>query len=489
MLFLGESMKAKQFFTRFLGDRVFLRHALRLAIPVAAQNLLISSFALVDTVMVSRLGGTALSSVGMAGQWVWLLNIFLFGMASGCSIFFSQFWGNRNKEGIYKVMGLCLFLSVGVMIPFLLLPVFAPEFIISLFNKAPDVISCGSSYLKIALWSYPAIAVNSAIGSLLRSTENVKMPMIVAAVSTVANAALNYAFIFGLGPIPAMGVEGAALATVISAWLGPVLLIAISLLQKNILFAAPRAYFAAKGSEIAAYLRRVLPVVLNEMLWGAGTLVLTMVWSNVGKEEYGGVTILTSCMNVAFSFLQGIGAACCVMVGKQVGAGKTKEAVRDAYRFSVLTPLFCLFLGALIILFRHPIITLFNMGEGLSALTLATASGLLCIYGAEIVFRNIPYIQICGIFRSGGDAVFATLCDVGCLWLFAIPVAYFTVRAGLPFLLCYALAYISEDWSKTVLCFIRLFSEKWIKPVTKEGIEGLAEYKEEKKQKKQKNCN
>ncbi len=489
MLFVGYNMKAKQFFTNFLGDRAFLRSALRLAVPVAAQNLLISSFALVDTVMVSQLGGTELSSVGMAGQWVWLLNIFLFGIASGCSIFFSQFWGSRNKEGIYKVMGLCLLLSLGVMIPFLLFPLFAPEFIISLFNKTPTVVACGASYLKIALWSYPAIAVNSAMGALLRSTENVKMPMVVSAITTVSNAALNYIFIFGLGPIPSMGVEGAALATVISAWLGPILLILISFLQKNILYAAPRAYFSAKRKEVAEYLRRVLPVVCNEMLWGAGTLILTMIWSNVGQDEYGGVTILTSCMNVAFAFCQGIGAACCVMVGKQVGAGKTAEAVRDAYRFSVLTPLFCLFIGIFIILLRHPIITLFNMEGNLSAVTLATASGLLCIYGVEIAFRNIPYIQICGIMRSGGDTLFATLFDVGCLWLFAIPIAFFSVRAGLPFLLCYAMAYISEDWSKTVLCLIRLFSGKWLKPVTKEGKEGLARYKEEKKQKKQKICN
>ena len=473
-------MKTKTFFSTFLGDRVFLRNAIRLALPVAAQNLLISSFALVDTVMVSQLGGDELSSVGMAGQWVWLLNIFLFGIASGCSIFFSQFWGTRDKSGIYKVMGLALLLSVGIMIPFTLLPFFAPEFIISLFNKTPEVVSCGSAYLKIALWSYPAIAVNSAVGALLRSTEHVKMPMVVAAITTVSNASLNYAFIFGLGPIPAMGVEGAALATVISAWLGPILLILISILQKNILYAAPRAYLSAKRTDITAYLRRVLPVVCNEMLWGAGTLVLTMIWSNVGKEEYGGVTILTSCMNVAFAFLQGIGAACCVLVGKQVGAGKTAEAVRDARRFSVLTPLFCLFLGILIILFRHPIITLFNMQGNLSEVTLVTASGLLCIYGVEIVFRNIPYIQICGILRSGGDALFATLCDVGCLWLFAIPIAFFSVRAGLPFLLCYAMAYIAEDWSKTVLCLIRLFSEKWIRPVTEEGKAGLIRYREEK---------
>ena len=464
----------------YLGDAPFWSSCLRLALPIAIQNLLISSFALIDTAMVSQLGGTELSAVGMAGQWVWLLNIFLFGIASGCSIFFSQFWGTRDKEGIYKVMGMAVVLSVGIMIPFLLIPFFAPEFIISLFNKTPEVVACGSAYLKIALWSYPAIAINSAVGALLRSTEHVKMPMVVAAITTVANASLNYVFIFGLGPIPAMGVEGAAVATVISAWLGPVLLILISLLQKNILYAAPRAYLSAKKTEIAGYLRRVLPVVFNEMLWGAGTLVLTMIWSNVGKEEYGGVTILTSCMNVAFAFLQGIGAACCIMVGKQVGAGKAAEAVRDARRFSVLTPLFCLFLGAIIILFRHPIITFFNMQGNLSEVTLITASGLLCIYGVEIVFRNIPYIQVCGILRSGGDTLFATLCDVGCLWLFAIPIAFFSVRAGLPFLLCYAMAYIAEDWSKTVLCLIRLFSEKWIKPVTKEGKAGLARYKEQK---------
>lgn len=479
-------MKAKQFFTNLFGDRAFFGSAVRLALPIAAQNLLISSFALVDTVMVSQLGGTELSSVGMAGQWVWLLNIFLFGIASGCSIFFSQFWGARDKASIHKVMGVALLLSVGVMLPFLFLPIFAPEFIISLFNQDATVIACGSAYLRVALWSYPAIAVNSAVGALLRSTEHVKLPMVVAAFTTVANATLNYMFIFGLGPIPAMGVEGAALATVISSWLGPVLLILISLLKRNVLYAAPRAYLAVKRAEFASYMRRILPVVFNEMLWGAGTLVLTMIYSNIGKDEYGGVTILRSCENIVFSFCQGLGAACCVMVGKQVGAGQTREAVRDARRFTVLTPLFCLVLGVVVILLRRPIITLFNMEGNLSAVTLATAAGLLFIYGAEVAIRNIPYTQVIGIFRAGGDTFFATLYDTGCLWLLAIPVAFFTARAGAPFLLVFALTTVAEDWPKAVLCLHRFFSEKWIKPVTEAGKEGLARYKAEKANKKMK---
>lgn len=478
-------MKVKHFLTNILGDRAFFHHALRLALPIAAQNLLISSFALVDTVMVSQLGGTELSSVGMAGQWVWLLNIFLFGIASGCSIFFSQFWGARDRSSIHKVMGVSLLLSVGIMIPFFLLALCAPDFIVSLFNKAPEVIECGSAYLKIALWSYPAIAVNSAVGALLRSTEHVKLPMVVAAFTTLSNAALNYILIFGLGSIPAMGVEGAALATVISSWLGPALLILVSLIKKNILYASPKAFVAVKKQEFFYYLRRILIVFFNDMLWGIGTLTLTMIYSNLGKDEYGGMTILRSCENVAFSFCQGLGAACCVMVGKQVGAGQTREAVRDARRFSVLTPLFCLVVGIVIILLRSPIIALFNMEQNLSAVTLATASGLLFIYGAEIAIRNLPYMQVIGVFRSGGDAFFASLYDMGCLWLFSIPVAFFAAGAGLPFLLVFALSLAAEDWPKALLCLHRFFSEKWIKPVTEEGKAGLARYKEEKKALKQ----
>jgi len=456
---------------------------LRLAIPIAVQNLLISSFSLIDTAMVSQLGGTELSAVGMAGQWAWLLTMFLFGIASGASVFLAQYWGVRNVAGIRRVTGIALLVSFVFFLPIFLTPLISPEFVISLFNRDPDIIRAGSAYLSIALWSYPAVMLNSVISATLRSTEVVKLPMVISGISTVTNGALNYAFIFGIGPIPAMGVEGAAIATVISAWIGPILLLVCAVFSKTVLRASPLSFFRLQASEFRDVLRRMLPVIFNESLWGVGTWVILLIYSNIDKDAYGGVTIFRTCETLAFALVQGLGAACCVSVGKSVGAGEIRNAIRDARRFGILVPLFSIVIGGLLIALHQPILFFFNLSGTLSDVTLQTAKGIIIIYSIELAIRNIPYIQIVGIFRSGGDTLFATLFDVGCLWFFSVPVALLGAKLGLPFLLIVLLVYICEDWPKAFFCLLRFAGGKWIKPVTPEGIEGHKRYLAEKKQK------
>ena len=465
------------------GDSRFWRSTARLALPIAIQNLLISSFSMVDTAMVSQLGDDALSAVGMAGQWAWLLNIFMFGIASGASVFFSQYWGVRDVKGIQRTTGMTLVVSFALALPFFLMAIISPTFVISLFNRDAAILELGSAYLSVALWSYPAIALNSAVSATLRSTECVTLPMAVSGVSTLLNAGLNYIFIFGLGPIEAMGVRGAALATVISAWAGPIFLIFFAILKKTVLCTALRSFFAFKKEEFFRVFRRMLPVIFNEGLWGLGTWVIGLIYANLGKDEYGGVTIARTCEMISFAFIQGMGAACCVLVGTKVGAGETEAAVRDARRFAFLVPFLSVFLGGAVLLLRGPILSLFNMSENLSEITLATASGMLFIYAIEIAIRNIPYIQIVGIFRSGGDTLFASIYDIGCLWLLAIPAALLASHFGAPFLAVVAIIYLCEDWPKAFFCLMRLRSLKWIKPVTREGIEGHRKFLEKRKQK------
>ena len=467
--------------TRYLGDAPFWRTCLRLALPIAVQNILISSFALVDTAMVSQLGDIELAAVGMAGQWVFLLNIFLFGVASGASVFLAQYWGIRDMAGIHRVTGIAFFVSCVIMLPILLIPLISSPFVISLFNRNPDVIAAGAAYLSIALWSYPAIMLNSVVSATLRSTECVNMPMVISGVSTLANAGLNYIFIFGLGFIPAMGVEGAAMATVVSAWLGPILLILFAILRKTALRALPSAFLRFTKKELRAVLKRMIPVICNEGLWGLGTWTVALIYANLGESEYAGVTIFKNCESIAFAFIQGLGAACCVSIGKSVGSGKIADAVRDGKRFSIVIPLVSIAVGGLLLSLRAPILAFFNLSGTLSAVTLATAAGMILLYCLELPIRNIPYVQIVGVFRSGGDTLAATLFDVGCLWAFAIPAGLIAAKLGAPFLLVVLIIYLCEDWPKAALCLWRFHSGKWIKPVTKEGIEGHKRYLEQKK--------
>ena len=469
--------------SRYLGDKPFWRVAGRLALPIALQNVLTSSFVLVDTMMVSRLGDLTLSSVGMAGQWAWFAVLLAFGLCSGLSVFVSQFWGVRDYKGIRRAYGIALMTGLLVSSIFLSVAFFAPEFVIGLFNDDPRVVAEGSSYLKIACWSYPVTALTLLMSTVLRNTERVKLPLYVSVVTVIANAIANYGLIFGAFGLPEMKAEGAALATCISSWLGPVIIMAVSLKQKNLLVGKVRELFAFKLENLARFYKKAVPVMCNEGFWALGIITLNMIYSNMGYEEYAGVTIFKTINDICFAFCAGLGNACVIMVGKAVGQGKIKRALEDAWRFTALVPLMALTVGVVTFIFREPLVMLFASGSNLSAVTLETAYAIIVFYAFESFLRNIPYVQVVGVFRSGGDTLTGMLMDLGSLWAVAIPLTFVAWKVwDLPFINVLMVAYLAEDIPKSTLCLWHFISLRWLKPVTEEGRAGLAEFKKEKKQ-------
>lgn len=467
--------------TNYLGDRPFWKVTARLALPIALQNVLTSSFQLVDTMMVSRLGDLTLSAVGMAGQWGWMAMLLGFGLCSGMSVFVSQYWGVKDLKGIRRTLGitlmLCLILSGGFMAVALL----APEFVLGLFNEDPAVVETGVRYLTIVCLSYPAVLLTNILATALRNTEQVKAPLYVSMVTTVVNALANYSLIFGKFGMPELGAAGAAIATCISAWMGPVLLLVISAAQKNILIGPVKELLDFGWRDLKDFFKRALPVLCNEGLWSLGIVFLNTIYSNMGYEYYAGMTMFKTFADLCFAFYVGLGNACVIMVGKSIGQGKIERGVTDAKRFTFLMPLAGFVVGGLMILFRHQLVAVFATGDNMSALTIQTALAVTVFCGIEVILRNITYVQVVGVFRSGGDTFTGMICDLLPLWIIAIPSAWLAANVfHAPFLVVVMCAYLGEDIPKTILCLLHFKSEKWLKPVTPEGRAGLEAYRKEK---------
>ena len=463
---------------KYLGDKPFWHVTLRLAIPVALQSVLTSSFQIVDTMMVSRLGDVALSSVGMAAQWGWFCAMLGFGLSSGMSVFISQYWGIKDHKGIRRVLGMGLFCATALTMIFFAVALAAPRWVISLFNQEAAVIETGSRYLVIVSFSYPAVALMTVFSTVLRNTERVKLPMYVSIITTIANAFLDYGLIYGAFGLPALGVKGAALATCITSWLGPVLVLAFSLAEKNLLTGPLRELCQFTAHDFGGFCARALPVMLNESMWALGVVVLNMIYSNIGYEYYAGMTIFKTFADLAFSFYLGLGNSCVIMVGKSIGQGKIKRGVEDATRFSFLVPLLGMVIGGLLILLRYPLISVFSNGSTLSDITLQTALSVTVFCSLEVWFRNVSYVQIVGVFRSGGDTLTGMALDLASLWLVALPLAYLAANVWhLPFFFVVVCAYLGEDIPKSIACIIHFRRMKWLKPVTAEGQAGLEEYR------------
>lgn len=466
--------------TKLFNDKGFWKTAIKLTLPVALQNLLTSSFTLADTLLVSNLGTVALSSVGMMGQWSWLMNMALIGFCSATTIFISQYWGIKDIKKIRRVGGISIIFAILVALLFTVVSLAIPNGVVRMFNSDAQVISAGAQYLRIVAYSYLPIAITNILAAILRAVENVRLPMYVSAFTTVLNIFLDYCMIFGKLGFPEMGIRGAALATTVSAWLGVLLIIAVSFIKKNILIGRLRQFFCFSKDELIFYMKKAAPVVLNESMWGAGTFVYNIIFGNMGYEYFSALTIVRSFENISFVIFIGLCSAASVMIGKSIGSGKIERGLLDSKRFMIIVPLLAVFVAVFIVVFRVQLISIFNMGNNISQTTLDTAKYLMIVYAIAFPFRMLPYLDIVSIFRSGGDAVTGAKFELLCLWAFSVPATLIAVCVfKVPFVAAFAVMYIFEDIPKNIFCIKFYLSKKWIKPVTEEGRAGLARYNNE----------
>ncbi len=444
--------------------RPFIKLTLTLAIPIALQNLLTSCAALIDTAMVVGLGNTATSAIGVAGRIPFFLNLACFGLCSGSATMISQYWGARDRAGIHRTFGMLLSLAAVLALIIGAALFFIPESLMRIFTDDEQVITLGAQYLKIFSAGAFLTVFNQIVAASLRATEQVLLPLISSIFSVIVNTFMNYCLINGHFGFPALGLRGAAIATVIGLGVQTLILLGYLLLSHNALRASHRAYFDWGAAFCQRYARVVSPALANEVLWSIGTNIYVMVLARQGNDFYSGYTVFETVQQLFFVFFAGICHACSIIVGKTVGQGEHSLAKAYAKRFLVMTPLMGIFFGALVILTRYPILGLMEIETELAR---QTAAQCLLVYALWLGCRMIPYTSICGIFRAGGDTVTGCLFELGSMYLISIPavvlLGFFT---DIPFVLLVLCMYVCEDLPKGILCVRHFFGGKWIKQIT-----------------------
>ncbi len=450
------------FVNRMLKDRTFWKSLFLLAIPIALQNLLTSSFALVDILMLGSLSENTISAVGMASQMFFLHNVFVFGICSGGSVFIAQYHGSGNKKGITKTYGIILISCMFISLSFFLLSFFAPTLCMMAFTSNSEVIEIGIRYLKIAAFSNFGVTITMAFSTVLRGTEQVRAPLFANIVSVVINVIFNYILIFGKYGFPQMGVAGAAVATTVASFANPVMIVVFSGFG-SIIVKGLRDIKRLTVDSFKGFYSVALPVFINEVLWATGVFVYNSIYGHMSHNHFAGLTILRTVENIVFVFFVGLCSACAVLVGKYIGLKKYDDAKEYASRFLIITIAASLLLGGGVYLMRDLIMSLFNISADVKNIALS----LLLVFSATLTLKNIPYLSIVGIFRAGGDTKKAMQYDISCLWLVGIPITFVTgILFKLDFVLVFALMILSEHIVKTVLCLRHFKRMKWIKPVS-----------------------
>ncbi len=445
-----------------LGDRPFYKTLFQLAMPIALQNLIMTSLNLIDTIMIGQLGEVNIAAVALANQLFFLIALFLFGVGSGASVFVAQFWGKKDIPNIRRILGISILCSIVVSSLATLVILFFPECILSIFTDDHEVIRIGSDYLRIVCFSYIPTSISFCYASTLRSTGQPKLPTIASGIALSINTALNYILIFGKLGMPAMGAQGAAIATVISR-LGEMVLILGSVYAMKLPPAASLNELTALNKHFAAkFFHITIPVILNEILWSVGVTMYTIVYGRMGTDILAAINISSAVERIALVLFIGISNACAVMVGNKIGEGDEETAFLYAKRLALLGPLLGLVIGITVSVSSGFLLLVYHVEPDVYK----NARLVLTIFGLMMPLKIFNMINIVGILRSGGDAKFSLIIDSTGVWFIAVPLAFVGgLLIHLPLHTVYILVNLEEAF-KFVFGLKRFLSKKWIHNVT-----------------------
>lgn len=442
-----------------IEDKHFYRTLAAVALPIALQSLISSSLVLVDNLMVGQLGEKALASVGLAIQIFNIQWMILFGFRTGCATFVTQFWGVRDTANIRKVAGLGVLVCFSVSMIFFVAAVLAPGFILRIFTNIPEAIEAGSGYVRIAAPCFLLLGITQPLSSVFRGTQQTKIPLYISSASFLLNTGLNYIFIFGKFGFPALGIKGAALATVIARMLECSFMVAAILSKKNILSGNIKSFFAFNLNFVKRVFRNATPTMINEGLWGTADASYNAAYGRIGITSYAAVqassTIMSLFAHAAFS----VGDASLILIGEQLGRGDTDRAYEISRKLIRVGVIVGGIFGVVIIFMANPILGMFDLSqEGLFI-----ARRILLIKGVFLPLSMYVVIQVTGTLRSGGDTKFAMLLEGSTMWLIGVPLAFLgALYFKLPI---YAIVFLVQVESiiKAFILNKRYKSGKWLK--------------------------
>lgn len=458
---------------RKFGWREFLKAIAAIAIPVALQNLLTTTGSMVDTMMLATLGETTVGTVGLCAQFSSLFFSGYWGFVGGGTLFVSQYWGAKDDDGIRRAYGITMCLVLGVGILFGLMGTAFPELIMGIYTDKEEIRRIGIDYLRIVGFSYPLVSITVVMSMLLRSIERVRIPLVASIASVCTNCFCNYVFIFGKFGAPAMGAEGAALGTVIAAFVNLAVLVGYVVLYKVPYALEIRRSLHWNRVFIRLYLQRCFPILCNEGAMGVSTMLINIVLGRQSAAAIAAIAIYRTIEGLVIAFFGGFSSAAAILVGKAVGAGEHEEAHSRTIRIVYMTSGIILVVCVAVLAFHAPLFT----ALGLSGESFEICRMLCTIYCIVAVIRMGNW-QHNDCFRAGGDPTFGTVMEIAFMYLMVIPcvyLAHFAFHA--PFYVVFLFVYCDEP-IRYVIMQRHLYSRKWIRPVSDKGLATIDAFRE-----------
>lgn len=451
--------------------KAFLKSLIAIAVPIALQNLLTTTASMVDTMMIAPLGEVNVAAIGLCAQFSSLMFAGYWGFVGGGMLFFSQFWGSKEDEGIDRSYGMTLVCMMTVASIFGCLAIFAPETVMKIYTDKESIQQIGVQYLHIVGIAYFFQVMSMACSCLLRSTERVKIPMVASIVSVASNLFLNWVFIYGHLGMPAMGIRGAAVATTCAAVINLLMIYVLAWKTAYPYLFHLRAHFRWNVDFLKIYFIKCFPILCNEILIGVGNMVINITLGRQPEHVIAALAVFRTFEGLVIGFFAGFTNASSVLVGKCVGAGELDTAFERAKRLVYLCSGVIFIVNMLVLCIHKPLLHWMS----LSGDSYICGTVFLVMFAFISVIRMGNWIHN-DTYRASGDATYGTVLEIVFMYALVLPCVLFTgFYLKAPYWLLFLCCYIDEP-IRYVLMQIHLYSGKWIKPVTDLGRAALPEF-------------
>lgn len=395
----------------------FLKTVCNIAIPVALQCMLQSSFSMIDQIMIGQLGSVSIASIGLAGKFSSIYSVMVSAIAVVAGIMIAQYMGKQEKDEVDKSLSVNMAAAVLLALIFTVLCLFFPQIIMGIYTEEIQICNVAASYLKIVAFTFLPMAGATLFSTMLRCMEKASLPLYASMIAALINTVLNYVLIFGKFGFNAMGVEGAAIATVIAQIANFLFMLAafiISYKKKDMTF----RFSLNLGNEgYKQYFMILMPILITEFLWSLGENVYASIYGHMGTQDCAAMTLTNPIQGLMIGALSGLSQAAGILIGKSLGKKEYDEAYKNSKKLVLYGLCGAIILSVLLVILRNLYVDIYEVEDSVKI----TAGNILIAFAIISPVKVLNMILGGGIIRSGGKTKLIMWIDLIGTWIFGVP--------------------------------------------------------------------
>lgn len=434
-----------------------------LVTPIAFQYLMSSAVSAADAVMLGFLDQNSLSASSLATQAAFVYSLFYGAFISGTTVMASQYYGKKDMKSVEQILAIAMRYALLVGLLFTCATLFIPDAIMRIFTSDQVLIDAGAVYLRTVSLSFVLTGFSQVYFCIMKVCGRAGLSSLIGSLSVVINIFLNAVFIFGLFGLPAMGIAGAALATVFARVFEVVVVLIVLFRGKCVPLRLGYVFGGASKVLHKDYWHYTLPLLFNQLGWGGGITMYSVIMGHLGTDATAANAIANIVRNMIASLCWGIAAGVGIIIGQMLGRGELDDAKKAGGSFVRLSIAIGVFSGLVILALIPLVLPLVS----LSAQAKIYLKAMLFMAAYYIIGNSLNSTIIAGIFPAGGDTKFGMVCDLVTLWVVVVPAALLAAFVFQWPVLVVAFILTLDEFVKIPVVYIHYKKYKWLNNITR----------------------